>query len=292
MKITNKFINYFFFFTMSCTFFCGTSCNTSRKVEEVVGNYDRHPVIDKTLSWQDPGLSKYESISHAYSSSKDTFVITLIDKNENKSFINSEDVVVVSTLKDSLAPIFPVISSNAAFFRPELGFDFYGTKYKLSDVTSDGTKITIHKIQSNHDFQIQAIVTDQISKELGMSEIKSGMSHNLLETIQAQHKKYILIDFWLTSCAQCFENIPMLKKFDKNGVGIINLFQIEDEEMERVEKMVARFDIPGITFRSSPEVKKYFSQNGFPFYVLIDASANKILLSGHRIEEYEKYLKF
>jgi hypothetical protein len=46
-----------------------------------------------------------------------------------------------------------------------------------------------------------------------IAEFNSTKSYNLLKTIQGQNIKYVLIDFWLPSCTQCFENIPALKKF-------------------------------------------------------------------------------
>ena len=122
-------------------------------------------------------------------------------------------------------------------------------------------------------------------------DINSTISYNLLKTIQAQNKKYVLLYFWSPHCPPCFENIPMLKKFESNGIGIINIFFMDDNEIELVEKQISRFEIPGINFRSSPQLTKYFSQNGFPYSVLVDASTNKILSSSHLIEEHEKYLK-
>lgn len=280
---------------MFCILYSGTSCNTSRQVREVVGNYNIIPVYTKSwldISKGDPRLVNLKTISHAYISSKDSFLITLLDMDENKSFIDSKDVVVVGSVKDSLAPIFPALNINAAFFSPGLVFDFYGTKYQIINASADGKQISIHQIKSSPDGIPQITVTDQISNELMVPEINSTQSYNLLKTIQAQNKKYVLLYFWSPNCTACFENIPKLKKLESSGIGIVNIFYMDDDEITLVEKEISRFDIPGINFRSSPELIKFFSQNGFPYSVLVDASANKMLSSTHRIAEHEKFLNF
>lgn len=292
-KSNKKMLNYLAL--LICWFYCyNVLSQTSDNVKNVAGNYDRILVYAKSYSFSqgDPHLAKLKRISHAYSFSKDTFVITLIDMNENESFVDIKDIVVVSSIRDSLAPVIPRANSNAAYFTPELVFNFYGTLYKLIDVSSDGEHISIQKIESGSDFKTEILVTDQISNELMISDIKSENWYNLLESIEALDKKYVLMYFWSPYCAACFENIPKLRKLESSGIGILNIFFMGDDEITLVEKQISRFDIPGINFRNSPELMKYFSQNGFPFSVLVDASANKMLSGEHRLGDHNKYVSF
>lgn len=294
MKVTINIYSYLLLMMLFCILSSGTSCNTSRPVTEVAGNYDRIPVYANSLfdiSVGDPHLMNLQRTSHAFISSKDSFVITLFDMNENVSFDNSKDVVVVTSLKDSLAPIIPFANSNAAFYRPGLPFDFNGTKYQLINAASDGNQVFINRVKSSHDSKPLMFVTDEVSNELKISEINSPNSVNLLKTIQDQKRKYVLLDFWSPYCPPCFENIPTLRIMESSGIAIINIFYMSDDEVGLVENQISRFDIPGVNFRSSTELIKYFSQNGFPYTVLVEAFDNKILLSTHEIAEQEIYIK-
>jgi len=293
MKVTTNIYSNLLLMMLFCILSSGTSCNTSRSVTEVAGNYDRIPVYANSLvdiSVGDPRLMKLQRTSHAFISSRDSFVITLFDMTENESFDNSKDVVVVTSLKDSIAPIIPLANSNAAFYRPGLPFDFNGTKYQLINATSDGNQVFINRVKSSHDFKPQMFVTDEVSNELMISEINSPNSVNLQKTIQDQKRKYVLLDFWSPNCPPCFENIPTLRRMESSGIAIINIFYMSDDEVGLVENQISRFDIPGINFRSSPELIKFFSQNGFPYTVLVEAYDNKIILSTHRLAEQEIFL--
>lgn len=293
MKVTINLYSFLLLMMLFCILASGTSCNTSRPVTEVAGNYDRIPVYANSLldiSVGDPRLMNLQRTSHAFVSSRDSFVITLFDMTENESFDNSKDVVVVTSLKDSMAPIIPLANCNTAFYSPGLPFDFNGTQYQLINASSDGNQVFINRVKSSRDSKPQMFVTDAVSNELMISEINSSNSFNLLKTIQDQHKKYVLLDFWSPYCPPCFENIPTLKKIESSGIAIINIFQMNDDEVGLVENQISRFDIPGINFRSSPELIKYFSQNGLPYTVLVEAYDNKILLSTHRIAEQEIYI--
>ncbi|MEO7925269.1 MAG: thioredoxin domain-containing protein [Saprospiraceae bacterium] len=239
-----------------------------------------------------PWLSTLNRISNAYGTAQDSFVITLIDMDENGSYINFSDVVAVSALHDSIAPVIVSNNCNAAYYKPSLEFEFYGTAYKLRDVSTDGQHVSIQKISSGETIKTQTFITDQISSELSIAGIGSYKSENLIEIIQSRHSKYILLNFWSPGCGPCFENIPMLKKFAGEGVGIINIIQMEDDEIAFVEEQITRLDVPGLNFRSSDQLVKYFSQNGFPYSVLIDAQANKILSSDIDLEEHERYINF
>ncbi|MEP6793921.1 MAG: hypothetical protein ABJB16_06325 [Saprospiraceae bacterium] len=277
------------------TIFCtSTSCVSSKYVQELGGKHDRSLVYSKALfrAPEEPRLSNLNRVSHAYGTAQDSFVITLIDMDENGSYINFVDVVAVSALHDSIAPVIVSNNCNAAYYKPSLEFEFYGTAYKLCDVSPDGQHVSIQKVSSVEPIKTQTFVTDKISDELSIAEIGSYKPENLNEIIQSQHSKYILLNFWSPGCDPCFDNIPMLKKFASEGVGIINIIQMEDDEIGFVEEQITQLDIPGLNFRSSDQLVKYFSQNGFPYSVLIDAHANKILSSDIDLEEHERYLNF
>lgn len=268
-------------------------CKSVHHIKEVSVDVKDIPVYSKSLldiSINDPRLAGLKKRTHSYTFLRDSFSITLLDMDKNSIFTDPKDVVVVHSISDSVAPIIPDVNINSAFFRRDLIFKYYKRYYKITDATADGKIINIEQNNSYKWLMPQILVTDKISNDLIISDLFNGDYQMLNNVITSLKCEYVLLYFWSPNCPPCFENIPKLKKLNSNGIAIINIYYMTEDERDLVKNQIVRFEIPGRNFISSPSLIKYFSQNGFPYSVLIDSSHKRILSSSHRLEDYENIL--
>ncbi len=178
--------------------------------------------------------------------------------------------------------IFGSERESAEYYDADKPFNIGGTTFKIKSISASGdeiilkksdvfvpTKIEIKRGSAAPDF----VVRDIDGKNLQLSNFRG---------------KYVLLDFWHTSCGPCIKDTPRLKalseKFDRDNFEIIGVST--DIRRDKVKNYVEKSHIewPQIldAMDNNNKVSKMYNIGGFPHYVLIDRQG-KVMMTNRSV---------
>lgn len=188
-------------------------------------------------------------------------------------------IISIINSNDSIAPsldIFHNSTSSAGLQTLAINNSLY--EFKI--ISQDKPKIELKKLK-----KIQNITPDMtydlsIPKSLKVYEFnKNREQKDFSEILKGINQDTILISFWNCNCPGCFEKVPRLNKFIKEGkYGLIN-FNSNSNSIQDAKRMHEKYPFPGINLKSEMFFERYFNQNGYPYYCLLDKKSMKVIKS-------------
>ena len=246
---------------------------------------------DEIKAQQNPLLDVDPTIKDLYISRFNDFAYF----KTNKIRLEKKDVEFTIFIKNKFE-ISPTGRFNDAF----LSIIPYGQKYAPSFFAFHNTtelRKTHILAMSNHyyriDFDInklllkvskikkfKGIVPDMIYEKAIPMNIKvnnfiTKENFTFREFLDTYQQDTILVNFWDSSCSQCFEQIPTLQKIYAKGK--YGYFNISSQSYNATKYIYENNPFPGVTIESKKEICKYFNQSGFPSEYLIDKKTGKVL---------------
>jgi thiol-disulfide isomerase/thioredoxin len=287
--MTNYLKTVFFLFAIAILFSNCTarlkSLSTSSEVMLIPSKYIDTPVRTR------PGESPLQYKSYLYKIEGDTFRITVIDNNRNGKYNDSDDVFVISSSSPSV-PIFSFLNPNVANYSVGMLVSYKEHHFQVGNISEKGDRVKL-KFLKNPSITGKPIAnyTDYIDTDHHLENVYNYESKSIREMVIEHPQQMIYFHFWWTACAPCFNEIPFLQKLEEEGVLVVNIASKERETHEHLLKTITKHEYPGLHYYGNPELVREFSQNGYPFGVLVESKSGKKLISENAWLTYESLMK-
>ena len=169
---------------------------------------------------------------------------------------------------------------SAEYYDADKPFNIGGTTFEIKSISASGDEIILRKSDVSVPTKIE-IKRGSIAPDFAVTDI-DGKNLQLSNF----RGKYVLLDFWYTSCGPCIKDTPRLKalseKFDRDNFEIIGVSA--DTGRDKVRNYVQKSQIgwPQIldTIDNNNKVSKMYNIGGYPHYVLIDPQG-KVMMTNH-----------
>lgn len=243
------------------------------------------------LSINDPKLKSLSSVSHLFEAKKDTFRITLIDKNKNGLYNDPDDIFVVSSTSPYV-PVYVDFNPNVARLSDTLVFSFKGNVFNVEEIAESGMVGRIRYLGKSEQIDVTsaAVFEDYINPNFKLKDIYTTDEILISQILEKHPQQYAYFHFWFTSCPPCMEEVPYIQELEAMGVLTINIANESFDKSIRLQEVIAQFNYPGLHYYGSPEVVRNFGQNGFPFGILSELETGRKLLVGSNAMEALQFL--
>lgn len=121
-------------------------------------------------------------------------------------------------------------------------------------------------------------------KETAAYKLPEGKATDIFRKYVDPHKgKYVVIDFWATTCAPCIQSIKQSRPFrekhiDSKDLAFVFITDVSSSPEEPYNKFIAENGMGDNLFRISTDdfnyLRQLFKFNGIPRYVLLDREGN------------------
>lgn len=175
---------------------------------------------------------------------------------------------------------------------PSLAFDIFALQYfieQLKGVASPADADTLfnertHFITNN---TIKEIMKEKYQKRFSSSnQLPETIGGNIVRSLIAPHKgKYVLLDFWGTTCGPCRADIDQFSELRKSYTGspdfayvfITSPLNSPDKDYEKyISNQLNGEESHFLPKHEYAYLQELFAMNGIPRYVLIDREGNLI----------------
>lgn len=243
------------------------------------------------LSLKDPKMASLSLKSSLFKIGKDSLVITMVDKNRDSIYNQEEDLLAITAPGSIYIPILKYFNPNVTSYEEDLLIAHQDNLLQVEKVTDDGNDIKLKYIGKTQHSKIKpkAILNDKIDLTNTVQEVYSNTQTTIANLLadQMENNKFTYFHFWYTSCIPCIEEIPNLRKIQQKGIAVINIALEKFDDPERLKKMIAKFDYPGLHYYGNEALVRNLAQNGFPYGVLVvTASGKKIRSEGNVMEVF------
>lgn len=132
---------------------------------------------------------------------------------------------------------------------------------------------------------------------LNVSTFKVETANDSLE-IASIHKKYVVLDFWSSSCGICRREFPLVQDLheqiqqEKNEVFLTSVFvKYGDEQFADGQKILADYNctFPIVSISGNDSILKYLNIQGFPEIIILDE--NKEVIFKGSLERAKKRIR-
>lgn len=171
-----------------------------------------------------------------------------------------------------------------------------GVKYAIFVLFLLVPILTLFAQESN--VQITRITAgEKLPEEFWTTEFQF-FDHNKVyhTTLQQFRGKPIILDFWATTCAKCFEGFPFLKEMQSKYTGRINIILVNTwykDNQDAIENRFTNFDdnyrLPSII--QDKFLKSLFPHNAIPYYIWISSIGRVYAISTKSLVTEENLLK-
>ena len=188
-------------------------------------------------------------------------------------------IISIINSNDSIAPSLDIFHNSTSSAGLQT-FAINNSLYEFKIIAQDKPKIELKKLKKTQNITPDMTYNLTIPKTLKVYEFNANREQKDFSEILTEIKQdTILISFWNCNCAACFEKIPRLNKFIKEGkYGLIN-FNSNSNSIQDAKRMFTKYPFPGINLKSEIFFERYFNQNGFPYYCLLDKKSMKVIKS-------------
>ena len=171
---------------------------------------------------------------------------------------------------------------SAEYYDADKPFNIGGTTFEIKSISASGDEIILKKSDVFVPTKIE-IKRGSVAPDFAVKDI-DGKNLQLSNF----RGKYVLLDFWHTSCGPCVKDTPRLKalseKFDRDNFEIIGVSA--DTRRYKVKNYVGKSHIewPQIldAMDNNNKISKMYNIGGFPHYVLIDRQG-KVMMTNRSI---------
>lgn len=143
---------------------------------------------------------------------------------------------------------------------------------------------------------INYVIYGSLPKGLNVSSFKVETTNDSLEIVSI-HKKYIVLDFWSSSCGICRREFPLVQELheqiqqEKDEVFLTSVFvKYGDEQFADGQKILADYNctFPMVSISRNDSILKYLNIQGFPEVIILDE--NKEVIFKGSLERAKKEL--
>lgn len=234
------------------------------------------------------GAEHYDYKSMLYTIDRDTFRITLIDKSRNGRFNDLDDLIVISSSVDTV-PLLPFMNLNVVNYSDQLLLAYKDHYFEVKHLPENGKSVQLKHIPKSKidGRKPDAHFTELLNLDHLIENVHTREAESIIEILEDNPKQRVYFHFWWTACVPCFNEIPFLQKLEQEGILVINLASKQYETHADLLKSIAKHDYPGLHYYSTPDVVREFSQNGFPFGVLVESNSGKQLKHGSAFKIFD-----
>ena len=143
---------------------------------------------------------------------------------------------------------------------------------------------------------INYVAYGSLPEGLNVSSFKVETANDSLK-IASIHKKYVVLDFWSSSCGICRREFPLVQNLyeqiqqEKNDVFLTSVFvKYDDEQFADGQKILADYNctFPMVSVSGNDSILKYLNIQGFPEIIILDE--NKEVIFKGNLERAKKEL--
>ena len=140
------------------------------------------------------------------------------------------------------------------------------------------------------------VTYDSLPEGLNVSPFKVETENDSLK-MASINKKYVVLDFWSSSCGICRREFPLVQDLheqiqkEKNEVFLTSVFvKYDDEQFSDGQKILADYNctFPMVSVSGNDSILKYLNIQGFPEIIILDE--NKEVIFKGSLERAKKKL--
>lgn len=141
------------------------------------------------------------------------------------------------------------------------------------------------------------VIYGSLPEGLNVSTFKVETANDSLK-IASIHKKYVVLDFWSSSCGICRREFPLVQDLheqiqqEKNEVFFTSVFvKYGDEQFADGQKILADYNctFPIVSISGNDSILKYLNIQGFPEIIILDE--NKEVIFKGSLERVKKRIR-
>ena len=146
---------------------------------------------------------------------------------------------------------------------------------------------------------INYVAYGSLPEGLNVSSFKVETANDSLK-IASIHKKYVVLDFWSSSCGICRREFPLVQDLheqiqqEKNDVFLTSVFvKYDDEQFADGQKILADYNctFPMVSVSGNDSILKYLNIQGFPEIIILDEN-KEVIFKGNLERAKKKLAKY